>query len=88
MCFSIVGTRHITEYGRLECKYFSRELTRLGVTIVSGMANGTDSVAHQECINNGGYTIAVLGCGLNKVNDKAKEIYTKILNSRGLDISE
>lgn len=87
-CFSIVGTRHITEYGRLECKYFSRELTRLGVTIVSGMANGTDSVAHQECIYNGGYTIAILGCGLNKVNSKAKELFNKILQAGGLIISE
>ena len=88
MCFSIVGTRHITEYGRLECKYFSRELTRLGVTIVSGMAIGTDSVAHQECIDNGGNTIAVLGCGLNKVDNKAKEIFNRIIKHGGLVISE
>lgn len=87
-CFSIVGTRHITEYGRLECKYFSRELTRFGVTIVSGMAIGTDSVAHQECIDNGGSTIAVLGCGLNRVDKKSKEIFNKILKSGGLVITE
>lgn len=87
-CFSIVGTRHITEYGRLECKYFSRELTKLGITIVSGMAIGTDTVAHNECIDNGGSTIAVLGCGLNKVDNKAKEIFNKILKCGGLVISE
>ena len=87
-CFSIVGTRHITEYGRLECKYFSRELTKLGITIVSGMAIGTDTVAHNECIDNGGSTIAVLGWGLNKVDNKAKEIFNKILKCGGLVISE
>ena len=87
-CFSIVGTRHITDYGKLECKYFARELTKLGLTIVSGMAIGTDSIAHDECINNGGKTIAVLGCGFNKIDEKSKKIYNKILNSGGLVISE
>ena len=88
VCFSIVGTRHITDYGKLECKYFARELTKLGLTIVSGMAIGTDSIAHDECINNGGKTIAVLGCGFNKIDEKSKKIYNKILNSGGLVISE
>ena len=87
-CFSIVGTRHITEYGKLECKYFTRELTNLGITIVSGMAIGTDSIAHEECINNGGNTIAVLGCGWNKIYDRSKRILELIINSGGLIISE
>lgn len=87
-CFSIVGTRHITDYGKLECKYFTRELTNLGITIVSGMAIGTDSVAHEECINNDGNTIAVLGCGWNKIDNRAKRILELIINSGGLIISE
>ena len=87
-CFSVVGTRHITEYGKLECKYFTRELTNLGITIVSGMAIGTDSIAHEECINNGGNTIAVLGCGWNKIDDRSKRILELIINSGGLIISE
>lgn len=62
---SIVGTRKISEYGSIVCHKISYELAESGINIVSGMAYGTDSVAHKSCIEAGGKTIAVLGCGVD-----------------------
>ena len=62
---AIVGTRRPTQYGKLAAEKFSRELVSHGVTVISGMARGIDTVAHHTCIQHGGRTIAVLGCGLD-----------------------
>ncbi len=60
---SIVGSRRITDYGATVCHAMAKELAENGVIIVSGMAMGTDAMAHKGCIEGGGKTIAVLGCG-------------------------
>lgn len=61
---AIVGSRRPTRYGREVTEQFARELTRQGVIIISGLALGIDSIAHQACVAVGGTTIAVLGNGL------------------------
>ncbi len=60
---SIVGTRRASEYGAAVCHKIAYELAENGITIVSGMAYGIDSIAHKSSIEAGGKTIAVLGCG-------------------------
>ena len=62
---SIVGSRKYTEYGAYVTKKISHDLSKINIVIVSGMARGIDSVAHEAAIDAGGKTIAVLGCGLN-----------------------
>jgi DNA processing protein len=62
---AIVGTRDITPYGRRVTTFLSRELTRHGISIVSGLAFGVDLAAHEACIEAGGHTIAVLPGGVN-----------------------
>lgn len=47
---AIVGTRHITDYGIQNCENFTKELVQKGIPIVSGMAIGTDSVAHTTAL--------------------------------------
>ena len=60
---AIIGSRKCSEYGLNTARKFSEGLANNKVVVVSGMARGIDSMSHQEVINNGGLTIAVLGCG-------------------------
>ncbi len=60
----IVGTRKTTPYGQDICKNIVQEIRRYDVQIISGLANGIDSVAHRSSIDNGIPTIGVLGHGL------------------------
>ena len=60
---SVVGSRRCTQYGSNAAYKLSAELAYLGIGIVSGMARGSDSRAHEGALAAGGYTIAVLGCG-------------------------
>jgi DNA processing protein len=64
---AIVGTRRVTAYGRQVAEDVAATLARNGVTIVSGLARGVDSIAHQAAINAGGRTLAVLGNGVDLV---------------------
>lgn len=64
---AIVGTRKVTAYGRQVAEDIATVLAHSGVTIVSGMARGIDSVAHQAALNAGGRTLAVLGSGVDQV---------------------
>ena len=63
----IVGTRKITGYGKTVTEALTTDLVKAGLTIVSGLARGVDTVAHKTCIEHGGKTIAVLGGGLNTI---------------------
>jgi DNA processing protein len=64
---AIVGTRRVTAYGRQVAEDVATTLARNGVTIVSGLARGADSIAHQAALNAGGRTLAVLGSGVDLV---------------------
>ena len=62
-CVAVVGSRTTTVYGRNTAGAIGRSLGAAGVTVVSGMAMGIDSCAHEGALNVGGSTAAVLGCG-------------------------
>ncbi len=64
---SIVGTRKATDYGKSATAYFSTELSKQGLTIISGMARGIDSIAHRSALKTNGRTIAVIGSGLDVI---------------------
>lgn len=78
-CVAIVGTRRGTLYGLSVAKRFASELARLGFCIVSGLARGTDTAAHEGALAVGGKTVAVLGCGLDIVYPPENlELYKQI----------
>ena len=64
-CIAIVGSRRTTLYGQATAKRFGIELARLGFCIVSGLARGIDTEAHEGALSVGGKTAAVLGCGID-----------------------
>lgn len=66
VAIAIVGTRKYSQYGKQVTFDISGKLAKLGITIVSGLARGIDTFAHQAALENGGRTIAVLGSGMDK----------------------
>jgi DNA processing protein len=85
---AVVGTRKSTAYGRQVCEMLTGELALTGLVIVSGMARGIDSVAHQTTLAVGGKTVAVLGEGVDVVYPpENKELYEEIIKS-GVVLSE
>lgn len=88
---AVVGTRKITSYGRQVTEKLVRELTLNGITIVSGMALGVDTIAHQTALSSGGKTIAVLGSGIDEGSlypAQNRYLASKIAESGGAVISE
>lgn len=65
---AIVGSRKLTAYGKQVAQSISRDLTKAGITVVSGMALGIDAVAHRSALEAHGKTIAVLGSSLDDIN--------------------
>jgi DNA processing protein len=85
---AIVGTRRPTNYGKIQAERFSGDLANQGITIVSGMARGIDSIAHNGAIKAGGRTIAVIGSGLDVIYPpENNKLFEKIINN-GAVLSE
>ncbi len=86
---AIVGTRKATSIGKALAKNLAKELAELGIVIVSGLAMGIDSAAHQGALEAKGKTIAVLANGLDKIYPSQNEgLAEKIIESGGALISE
>jgi DNA processing protein len=67
LALAVVGTRQATGYGRSATANICAELAGQGVTIVSGLAKGIDTVAHEAALKAGGRTLAVLGSGVDVI---------------------
>ncbi|MCL2814753.1 MAG: DNA-processing protein DprA [Oscillospiraceae bacterium] len=88
LCVAMVGTRKMTDYGKSAAYELAKELAACGAVIVSGMAEGIDSASHKGCLAAGGVTVAVFGCGIDKVYPpENKKLMDKILEE-GLVMTE
>ncbi|SHK30513.1 DNA-processing protein DprA [Tepidibacter formicigenes] len=86
---AMVGSRKPTRYGIWCAKKFSKELSSLGVNIISGMAIGIDSYSHLGCLNSKGKTIAVLGSSIDKPYPKENiKLMNDIVESGGAVVCE
>lgn len=85
---AMVGSRQMTEYGKNIAYRLAHELSSMGLTIISGMARGIDTVSHMGALNAGGRSIAVLGTGIDRLYPpENKGLFKKITNS-GCIVSE
>jgi len=85
---AIVGTRRATEYGRGVARSLARDLAASGICVVSGMARGIDTAAHQGALEAGGSTIAVLGCGVDVVYPRQNRRLHGEITHTGAVVSE
>lgn len=86
---AIVGSRISTTYGEYYAAKFAKEISEKGITIISGLAKGIDTVAHQNSKQEKGRTIAVLGCGFNHVYPKEnEELFNEIIENGGCIVSQ
>ena len=86
---AIVGARMCTAYGKSQAYRFGAELARQGVQIISGLAQGIDSMAHEGALSvAGGRTFGILGCGVDVVYPRQNaRLYEQVAANGGL-ISE
>lgn len=88
-CAAIVGSRRYTIYGRQTALMIGKMLAGRGITVVSGMAKGIDSFAHQGALSKQeGKTIAVLGTAIGKPYPASNAALMEEIEEKGLVISE
>ena len=87
-CLAIVGTRRATVYGQQVTEEIATDLAHNKITIVSGLARGIDTVAHQAALAAGGRTIAIAACGLDTIYPVENANLAKQIIKHGALISE
>lgn len=88
-CVAIVGSRAASPYGRQVTESLAADCARAGVVIISGLAFGIDSFAHQAALDSGGITIAVLPSGLGHIYPSSHQrLARQIVQNGGALISE
>ena len=85
---AVVGSRNATGYGLTTTKNLCAGLASLGITIVSGMARGIDTAAHEGAMAGGGKTIAVLGSGLERIYPAENAKLFHRISENGAVVSE
>lgn len=87
---AVVGARKYTTYGKQACESLVRDVSRAGIGIISGLAFGIDKIAHETALNENGYTLAVLGSGVDdeSITPRSNQAVAKRLLQTGALVSE
>ena len=85
---AVVGARSCSPYGASVARMLGRELAARGLVVVSGLARGVDGEAHRGALEAEGSTVAVLGCGVDRVYPAAHAELARRVAERGLIVSE
>lgn len=88
LCIAVVGTRKMTNYGRDNAFRIAYELAAAGAVVVSGLALGIDGVAAGGAVSGGGKTVAVLGCGVDRVYPNEHHDLARIVAQNGAVVTE
>lgn len=82
---AVIGARNCTEYGRYVAKEFGTVLARAGIMIISGMARGIDGIGQSAALEAGGYSMGVLGCGVDICYPaENRRLYERLLAEGGV----
>lgn len=85
---AVVGTRTPSNYGKIVTTRLVRQLVQKGITIVSGLARGIDTIAHRTALEQGGETVAVLGCGIDRIYPPENRSLFQKIKQEGTIFSE
>lgn len=88
LAIAVVGSRQPSSYGKTVAQQLSTALVQHGFTVISGLARGIDGLAHQGALAGGGRTIAVLGCGINRIYPPEHRALYERVCEQGAVISE
>lgn len=82
---AIIGARNCSEYGRRMAQHFGRQLAMAGVQVISGMARGIDGISQTAALEAGGYSLGVLGCGVDICYPaENRELYEQLRKQGGI----
>ncbi|MDD4437311.1 MAG: DNA-processing protein DprA [Tissierellia bacterium] len=86
---AVIGSRKATSYGKWAAEKLTKELSEVGVNIVSGLAVGIDTIAHKTALKYNSKTFGIIGCGINVVYPKNNlELFKQISGNNGAVITE
>jgi len=85
---AVIGSRAATSYGKRISSTLAGQLARSKIVVVSGLAMGIDGHAHAGCLENGGETVAVLGCGVDVLYPRSHAGLYDQVREKGLLVSE
>lgn len=82
---AVIGARNCSEYGRHMAKLFGSELAKAGIQVISGMARGIDGISQQAALGAEGYSLGVMGCGVDICYPKEnKALYEELIAKGGV----
>jgi len=88
IAIAVVGSRNVSAYGLRMTRELTEGLVRYGVTVVSGLARGTDAAAHWTALRAGGRTIAVMGSGIDVVYPSEHHALFQTIPRQGAVVTE